>query len=207
MIASTATVAGAPCPILPDGELHLPLSVVKLDNLRVAWCTGSSGRTRTLPENPATSPIESILPQIFEKQEQPLSTWKIQNSQETQKTHKSANRPYKKQYIFPRQELIPCRRGSAQCQYIFNDPSFSDPRPRSGIPPTVSFPIENIADIEKLIQRENEGVNIAQPDSNHSISWGVLQFNGTSTWDAMEERFGFYGSPMIPSDAIPWPIL
>jgi len=28
---------------------------------------GSSGRTRTSPENPATSPIESILPQILEK--------------------------------------------------------------------------------------------------------------------------------------------
>jgi hypothetical protein len=27
---------------------------------------GSSGRTRTSPENPATLPIESILPQIFD---------------------------------------------------------------------------------------------------------------------------------------------
>ena len=67
---------------------------------------------------------------------------------------------------------------------------------------TVPFPVHNIADIEKLIQCESRGVNIARPDSNHKISWGVLQFNGTSTWNEMEARFDFYGSPMIPADAI-----
>jgi hypothetical protein len=34
------------------------------------------------------------------------------------------------------------------------------------------------------------------------MSWGILQFNGTSTWAAMQQRFDFYGSPMMPADAI-----
>ncbi|HLY40500.1 MAG TPA: hypothetical protein VKR52_04760 [Terracidiphilus sp.] len=67
---------------------------------------------------------------------------------------------------------------------------------------TVPFPVKNIAEIEKLIQCESQGVNVARPDSNHKISWGVLQFNGTSTWDEMETKFDFYGSPMVPADAI-----
>jgi len=41
-----------------------------------------------------------------------------------------------------------------------------------------------------------------RPDSNGVPSFGVLQFNGTSTWDEAEARFGFRGSPLIPADAI-----
>lgn len=67
---------------------------------------------------------------------------------------------------------------------------------------TVPFRVENQAIIEKLIQCESQGVNIARPDSNGLISWGILQFNGTSTWAEMERRFNFYGSPLMPSDAI-----
>jgi hypothetical protein len=67
---------------------------------------------------------------------------------------------------------------------------------------TVPFPVENSSTIEKLIQCESQGVNISRPDSNHKISWGVLQFNGTSTWDEAEKQFNFYGSPIIPADAI-----
>jgi hypothetical protein len=67
---------------------------------------------------------------------------------------------------------------------------------------TVPFEVHNVQDIEKLIQCESQGVNIARPDSNHKISWGVLQFNGTSTWDEMELRFDYEGSPMIPGDAV-----
>jgi len=67
---------------------------------------------------------------------------------------------------------------------------------------TVPFAVRNVQDIEKLIQCESMGVNIARPDSNHKISWGILQFNGTSTWDDMEQRFHYRGSPMIPGDAI-----
>jgi hypothetical protein len=67
---------------------------------------------------------------------------------------------------------------------------------------TVPFPVHNVEKIEKLIQCESQGVNIARPDSNHKISWGVLQFNGTSTWEEAERQFDFTGSPMIPADAI-----
>jgi hypothetical protein len=67
---------------------------------------------------------------------------------------------------------------------------------------SVPFPVQNSSTIEKLIQCESQGVNISRPDSNHLISWGVLQFNGTSTWNEAEKQFGFYGSPIIPADAI-----
>jgi len=67
---------------------------------------------------------------------------------------------------------------------------------------SVPFSVHNAPEIEKLIQCESQGVNIARPDSNHKISWGVLQFNGTSTWGEAEARFGFRGNPMIPADAI-----
>jgi len=67
---------------------------------------------------------------------------------------------------------------------------------------TVPFQVENTSTIARLIQCESQGVNIARPDSNHKISWGVLQFNGTSTWQEAERRFGYHGSPMIPGEAI-----
>lgn len=67
---------------------------------------------------------------------------------------------------------------------------------------TVPYQVNNASTIEKLIQCESQGVNIARPDSNHKISWGVLQFNGTSTWQEAERQFDYYGSPMIPGDAI-----
>jgi hypothetical protein len=66
----------------------------------------------------------------------------------------------------------------------------------------VTGAVKNSGIIEKLIQCESQGVNIARPDSNGLISWGVLQFNGTSTWQGMEQRFGYYGSPMLSGDAI-----
>jgi hypothetical protein len=67
---------------------------------------------------------------------------------------------------------------------------------------TVPFRVENASTIEKLIQCESQGVNIARPDSNGLISWGILQFNGTSTWAEMSRRFDFHGSPLQPADAI-----
>jgi hypothetical protein len=66
----------------------------------------------------------------------------------------------------------------------------------------VPFEVHNKATIEKLIQCESSGVNIARPDSNGLMSWGILQFNGTSTWAEAERQFGFYGYPMNPPDAI-----
>jgi hypothetical protein len=67
---------------------------------------------------------------------------------------------------------------------------------------TVPFPVHNKALIERLIQCESQGVNISRPDSNGLTSWGILQFNGTSTWADMEQRFNFTGSPLIPDNAI-----
>jgi hypothetical protein len=67
---------------------------------------------------------------------------------------------------------------------------------------TVPFPVKNGAAIQKLIQCESGGRNVSRPDSNHVVSWGILQFNGTSTWAEMERRFQFQGSPVIPADAI-----
>jgi hypothetical protein len=74
---------------------------------------------------------------------------------------------------------------------------------------TVPFEVHNVADIEKLISCESQGVNISRPDKGGLYSDGVLQFHrgasdipGSGTWSDMERRFGFYGSPIIPSEAI-----
>lgn len=64
------------------------------------------------------------------------------------------------------------------------------------------FPVNNAATIARLIQCESQGLNVARPDSNGQMSWGVLQFNGTSTWREMEHRFHFYGDPRNPQEAI-----
>jgi hypothetical protein len=66
----------------------------------------------------------------------------------------------------------------------------------------VTFPVYNSSSLERLIQCESQGRNISRTDSNGQISWGILQFNGTSTWNEMEQRFNFYGDPRNPSDAI-----
>lgn len=67
---------------------------------------------------------------------------------------------------------------------------------------TLAFPVYNAAIISQLIDCESQGLNIGRPDSNGQMSWGVLQFNGTSTWEEMERRFHFYGDPRNPSEAI-----
>ncbi len=66
----------------------------------------------------------------------------------------------------------------------------------------LAFPVYNAATIARLIQCESQGLNVGRPDSNGQISWGVLQFNGTSTWQEMERRFHFYGDPRNPPEAI-----
>jgi hypothetical protein len=66
----------------------------------------------------------------------------------------------------------------------------------------VPFPVKNKEIIEKLISCESQGINEGRPDPNGSINWGILQFNGSSTWQEMEARFNLHGSPMIPADAI-----
>ena len=66
----------------------------------------------------------------------------------------------------------------------------------------LNFPVHNPLIIQKLIECESQGLNIARPDSNGQMSWGILQFNGTSTWQEMERRFHFYGDPRNPPEAI-----
>lgn len=66
----------------------------------------------------------------------------------------------------------------------------------------LAFPVYNAATIARLIECESQGLNIGRPDSNGQISWGVLQFNGTSTWQEMEHRFHFHGDPRNPAEAI-----
>jgi hypothetical protein len=66
----------------------------------------------------------------------------------------------------------------------------------------VDFPVSNPLVLKKLIDCESQGLNISRPDSNGQVSWGVLQFNGTSTWNEMERRFHFYGDPRNPPEAI-----
>ena len=66
----------------------------------------------------------------------------------------------------------------------------------------LSFRVDNLLTVEKLIQCESQGQNISRVDSNGQISRGILQFNGTSTWNEMEQRFNFYGDPGNPPEAI-----
>ena len=66
----------------------------------------------------------------------------------------------------------------------------------------LSFPVRNVSTIEQLIQCESQGQNISRVDSNGQVSRGILQFNGTSTWNEMERRFNFYGDPRNPTAAI-----
>jgi hypothetical protein len=66
----------------------------------------------------------------------------------------------------------------------------------------LSFPVHNLSTVERLVQCESQGQNISRIDSNGQVSRGILQFNGTSTWNEMEHRFGFYGDPGNPPEAI-----
>lgn len=66
----------------------------------------------------------------------------------------------------------------------------------------LNFPVRNLSIVEQLIECESQGQNISRIDSNGQVSQGILQFNGTSTWNEMEQRFDFYGDPRNPSAAI-----
>ena len=55
--------------------------------------------------------------------------------------------------------------------------------------------------IQKLIQCESQGQNIARPDSNGKMSYGILQYQMT-TWLDFEQLSGIHGSPMDEQTAI-----
>ena len=57
--------------------------------------------------------------------------------------------------------------------------------------------------LRTLIKCESQNVNIARMDSNGLISFGILQFNGTATWNTFAPRAGVLSStPMNPMSAI-----
>ena len=56
--------------------------------------------------------------------------------------------------------------------------------------------------LRTLIKCESENTDVARPDSNGLISYGILQFNGTSTWDQFSPLANVSGTPMNPYDAI-----
>ena len=57
--------------------------------------------------------------------------------------------------------------------------------------------------LRQLIKCESQNQNVARMDSNHQISFGILQFNGTSTWADFAPRAGvIHSTPMNPMSAI-----
>jgi hypothetical protein len=65
----------------------------------------------------------------------------------------------------------------------------------------VPFPVSNAQTIEKLISCESSGENVARLDSNHKMSYGILQFQ-SSTWADFSKLSGIDGGPMNPAAAI-----
>jgi hypothetical protein len=61
---------------------------------------------------------------------------------------------------------------------------------------------KNTYDLRKLIQCESQNTNIARMDSNHLMSYGILQFNGSSTWNTFAPLANVSSSPMNPRAAI-----
>jgi hypothetical protein len=56
--------------------------------------------------------------------------------------------------------------------------------------------------LRKLIKCESQNVNIARMDSNNLMSFGLLQFNGTATWQQFSPLANVTGSLMMPDRAI-----
>ena len=61
---------------------------------------------------------------------------------------------------------------------------------------------ENPIILRKLIGCESQNTNVARMDSNHQMSYGILQFNGKATWNEYAPLAGITGSPMNPAEAI-----
>lgn len=57
--------------------------------------------------------------------------------------------------------------------------------------------------LRTLIKCESQNTNIARMDSNGLMSYGILQFNGSATWEEYAPRAGVISStPMKPISAI-----
>ena len=62
---------------------------------------------------------------------------------------------------------------------------------------------QNPGFLRKIIKCESQNSNVARMDSNGLISFGILQFNGTATWNTFAPRAGVPSSnPMNPTSAI-----
>jgi hypothetical protein len=57
---------------------------------------------------------------------------------------------------------------------------------------------QNPGFLRKIIKCESQNTNVARMDSNGLMSYGILQFNGTSTWNT----FGASSSAMNPIAAV-----
>ena len=56
--------------------------------------------------------------------------------------------------------------------------------------------------LRTLIKCESQNQNIARMDSNGLMSYGILQFNGSSTWNEFSRQANVSSTPMNPSAAI-----
>jgi hypothetical protein len=56
--------------------------------------------------------------------------------------------------------------------------------------------------LRSLIKCESQNTNVARLDSNHLMSYGLLQFNGTATWQEFSPLASVSGTPMNPTDAV-----
>jgi hypothetical protein len=56
--------------------------------------------------------------------------------------------------------------------------------------------------LRTLIKCESQNTNVARMDSNGLMSYGILQFNGSSTWATWARRSGVSSTPMNPTAAI-----
>ena len=56
--------------------------------------------------------------------------------------------------------------------------------------------------LRTLIKCESQNTNVARIDSNGVMSYGLLQFNGSSTWNQFARPAGVSSTPMNPTSAI-----
>ena len=62
---------------------------------------------------------------------------------------------------------------------------------------------DNFTVLREIIKCESQNTNVARMDSNHLMSYGILQFNGAATWDTFGvPLLGATSSPMHPLQAI-----
>ena len=61
---------------------------------------------------------------------------------------------------------------------------------------------DNFAVLRSIIKCESNNTNIARMDSNHLMSYGILQFNGTATWNTFAPLAGVTSSAMNPIAAV-----